>query len=69
MPRRNRPRGRPQAVKRVRLDVVRRPEDQIDRRQLALALIALQRSLRDDSAAPTLQQTEPAADHEERPSR
>ena len=45
MPRRNHKGGRPQAVKKIRLDVVRRPEDQIDRRQLALALIALSRSI------------------------
>jgi len=58
MPRKNHRRGRPQAVKRVWVQVVRRPEDEIDRRQLSLALIALERSLREveSDASPSLQE-------------
>jgi len=51
MPRRNTRRGRPQAVKRIRLQVVRRPEEQIDQRRLSLALIALERGIRERDAA------------------
>ena len=51
MPRRNTRRGRPQAVKRIRLQVIRRPEEQIDQRRLSLALIALERGIREDATA------------------
>ena len=46
MARRNRKKGRPQAVKRVWVEVIRRPEEEIDQRQLSLALIAMQRGVR-----------------------
>lgn len=37
--------GRPRAVRRVRISVVRRPEDAIDRHALALALLAFHRQI------------------------
>jgi len=45
MPRRNRKPGRPQAIKKVWVEVARKPEDEIDQRELSLALIAFTRSL------------------------
>ena len=45
MPRHNRKPGRPQAVKKVWVEVARKPEDEIDRRELSLALVAFTRSL------------------------
>ena len=51
MPRQNHRRERPQATKRIRLQVVSRSEEDIDRRQLSLALLALERDLRGRQAA------------------
>lgn len=41
MGRKNHKSGRPQAVKRIRIEPIRRPENEIDQRQFALALIRL----------------------------
>ncbi|MCI1712659.1 hypothetical protein [Bifidobacterium tibiigranuli] len=45
MAKRRRKQGRPRAVPRVWIEVVRRPEDEIDRHALALALIDFYRKL------------------------
>lgn len=37
--------GRPRAVRKVRIHVMRRPEDAIDRHALALALLAFHRQI------------------------
>lgn len=48
-------RGRRQAARQIRLEVVRRPESEIDKRQLALALIELAKSLQNEEVQPPKQ--------------
>lgn len=50
MAKRRRKQGRPRAVGRVRVRVVRRPESEIDRHALALALIDFYRQLQANRA-------------------
>lgn len=45
MGRRRRKQGRPRAIQRIRIEAVRRPENEIDQHALALALIAFHRQL------------------------
>jgi hypothetical protein len=59
---RRRKQGRPRAIRRIRIEAIRRPESEIDQHALALALIAFHRQLVRRREALTQQQ---AAAHAE----